>query len=192
MAKMEIYQSQATAKSPAVPQVGPTLSQPFELATHLGSSITKLGKTIETIYDKRKETQDANEARNIFREIEPVIVEQFNNTSLSSDINQVKTFYQNTSFNKFSGILKNRKANKRVNELLDGEIFKTQTGFATKLYATITKNHYNETKQGHDEDLNKIIFKMAANDSITRAMAYKEFNSFFNSIDRQHNTFFSA
>ena len=180
MAKMEIYQSQATAKSPAVPQVGPTLSQPFELATNLGSSVTKLGKTIESIYDKRKETQDTNEARNIFKEIEPVIVEQFNNTSLSSDINQVKTFYQNTGLDKFSGILKNRKANKRVKELLAGEIFKTQTGFATKLYATITKNHYNETKQGHDEDLNKIIFKMAANDSITRAMAYKEFNSFFN------------
>ena len=60
MATMKIYQSELGVKKPSIPQIGPTLVQPFELAIQAGASISKLGKAIDDIRDRRKETKSVS------------------------------------------------------------------------------------------------------------------------------------
>ena len=110
---MEIYQSQAQAKTQKSINVGEALSLPFSLAQNLGGAIDKLTANIKDASDKRKATQNQNEARELLKEIEPVIAEEFKKTSLSSNIDDVKTFYKNTSYNTFQSIVKKSKANSR-------------------------------------------------------------------------------
>ena len=69
---------------------------------------------------------------------------------------------------------------KEVKNLIAEHIFKEQSDLGPKLYGKILKNHIDETKLGHDKDLNKILFKMSANDDETRRKGYREFTSFFN------------
>ena len=63
-------------------------------------------KRFKDASDKRKATQNQNDARELLKEIEPVIAEEFKKTSLSSNIDDVKTFYKNTSYNTFSNVIK--------------------------------------------------------------------------------------
>ena len=180
MAKIQIYQSQLGAKTAKVPEIGAALSLPFGLATERGAAFSQLGQAIKDSRDKRQETQDQNDARKIIREIDIDLGTKFNDFSLSSNIDDASKFYESTDLKNYRTLFKTNKANKRVREIVGNHLFKEQTAFGQKLIGKISLNHLAETKSGHDEDLNKIIFKMASNDSITGAMGYKEFKVWFN------------
>ena len=179
MAQIKIYQSELAAKTAAVPEVGATLALPYSLATARGTAFSKLGQAYKDIKDKRKETQDQNDARKIIREIDIDLGTKFNNHQLSSNVDDVKAFYESTDINKYQSVFKKHRANKRVKELVGNHLFTEQRDYGQKLFGKITLNHRNETKAGHEKDLNRIMFKMAANDSITRDMGYREFNTWF-------------
>ena len=89
---MKIYQSEMGVKKPSVPQIGPTLSQPFELAIQAGASVSKLGKAIDDIRDRRKETKYTNQARKAAKEILPLMYETFSSFRTSSDTEMLKIF----------------------------------------------------------------------------------------------------
>ena len=98
MATMKIYQSEMGVKKPSVPQIGPTLSQPFELAIQAGASVSKLGKAIDDIRDRRKETKYTNQARKAAKEILPLMYETFSSFRTSSDTGDVKEFFKQTDY----------------------------------------------------------------------------------------------
>ena len=179
MAKLKIYQSQLGVKSPTVPQLG-AAALPFSLATQTGVGFSKLGKALEDIRDKRQETQDQNDAREIKREIDLDLGKKFDSYQRSSNTDDVTTFYNSTNIKKYQSNFNKHKANKRVKQLVADHLFKEQSELGRKLIAKTTVNHLNETKARHEEELNKFTFKMAANDPDTRRIGYKDFNSWFN------------
>ena len=77
-------------KKPTVLPIGQTLSQPFELAIQAGASVSKLGKAIDDIREKRKETKYTNQARKAAKEILPKMYETFSLFRTSSDTGDVK------------------------------------------------------------------------------------------------------
>ena len=176
MAKIKIYESQLGVQSPSVPQVG-SLAQPYELAVQFGAAVSKIGGNISAARDKRKETQNKNEARKIIKEIDPLLKEEFGKHSLSTDIGSITTFFENTDIKKFRSNLKWK--NKRIKQLVGDYIYKEQIQYADKLNTQITVNHGEETKATHDDELRQIKFKMSANDSTTRDFGYKDFDSWF-------------
>ena len=178
MAKLKIYQSQLGVKSPTVPQVG-ALALPFSLATQTGVGFSKLGKALEDIRDKRQETQDRNDAIKIEREIDLDIAEKFNSHQRSSDIADVTTFYNTTDINNYQSNFNSHKANKRVKELVGKYLFTEQKDFGQRLIGKITLNHHKETRATHEEELNKITFRMASSDKYTSGMGYRELESWF-------------
>ena len=101
MANMKIYESELGVKKAETPQVGPTLSQPFELATQLGSSVSRIGKAITDARDKRKATKYENQSREIIKEILPEIYKTFEGFTTSSDIGQVTDFFKNSDYKIF-------------------------------------------------------------------------------------------
>tara|TARA_Y100000310_G_scaffold283478_1_gene305476 strand:- start:136 stop:1791 length:1656 start_codon:yes stop_codon:yes gene_type:complete len=179
MAQIKIYQSELGAKVPTIPEVAANLALPYELATQKGTAFSKLGQAIKDIRDKRKETQDENDAIKIIREIDLDLGKKFESHQRSSKIDDVTTFYTSTDLKKYQSNFKKHKANKRVKQLVGNHLFKEQSAFGQKLIAKITLNHLNETKARHVDELNEFIFKMAANDPDTRRRGYKELNSWF-------------
>ena len=186
MAKLKIYESQLAVKKTQLPDVG-ALALPFSLAKDQGDAFQSFFKDVSDIRKSRKKTQDQNDARKIILEVDKDIQKKFSTYQTSSNEDHYKAFIDNTKLSKYSGILTGH--NKEVKALVGDHIFKEQTDHGTKLYAKILKNHIDETKLGHDKDLNKILFKMAANDDLTRSMGYREFTSWFNnSLNAQKYT----
>jgi len=178
MAKMKIYQSELGVKSPNVPQIGQTLSQPFELATYLGASVSKIGQTIQDIRNQRKDTQAQNEAQKIIKEIDLDIKRKFDSFQNATDIGVISDFYKSTDFRNYKKNV--RFKGKRVKQLVADYIFKEQIQYGDKLHTAITVNHGAETKAVHDDQRRQIIFDMSANDQITRGFGYKDYISWFN------------
>ena len=178
MAKMKIYQSELGVKSPNVPQIGQTLSQPFELATYLGASVSKIGQTIQDIRNQRKDTQAQNEAQKIIKEIDLDIKRKFDSFQNATDIGVISDFYKSTDFRNYKKNV--RFKGKRVKKLVADHIYRKQIQYGDKLHTAITVNHGAETKAVHDDQRRQIIFDMSANDQITRGFGYKDYISWFN------------
>ena len=178
MAKMKIYQSQLGVKSPNVPQIGQTLSQPFELATYLGASVSKIGQTVQNIRDKRKDTQAINESRKIIKEIDLDIKRKFDGFENATDIGEILNFYKSTDYRNYKKNV--RWKGKRVKKLVADYIYKKQIQYGDKLHTAITVNHGAETKAVHEDELRQIKFDMSANDQITKGFGYKDYISWFN------------
>ena len=58
-----------------------------------------------------------------------------------------------------------------------------------KLFSQISANHVKETLSGDQTELDKISFKMSANDIVTRKNGYKDFDNWFlNDVNKSNYT----
>ena len=184
MAKMEIYQSKAQAKTQQVMNVGGTLSLPFEIAQAQGASINKLTSAVKKIRDQRQATQDKNKARKIIKDIDPDIKNIFKDFQNSSDVANIEDFYKKTDIKNFRRKLWFK--NKRVKELVGDYIYKEQIQLGDRLMTAITTNHGIETKAVHQDELNELKLKAASNDSTTRNFAKRDLQSWFADPNNQN------
>tara|TARA_R110002020_G_scaffold162305_1_gene347866 strand:+ start:424 stop:2055 length:1632 start_codon:yes stop_codon:yes gene_type:complete len=184
MAKMEIYQSKAQAKTQQVMNVGGTLSLPFEIAQAQGASINKLTSAVKKIRDQRQATQDKNKARKIIKDIDPDIKNIFKDFQNSSDVANLEDFYKKTDIKNFKRKLWFK--NKRVKELVGDYIYKEQIQLGDRLMTKITTNHALETQQTHDDELAEYKLKASSNDQNTRNFGYRDIESWFADPNNQN------
>ena len=184
MAKMEIYQSKAQAKTQQVMNVGGTLSLPFEIAQAQGASINKLTSAVKKIRDQRQATQDKNKARKIIKDIDPDIKNIFKDFQNSSDVANLEDFYKKTDIKNFRRKLWFK--NKRVKELVGDYIYKEQIQLGDRLMTKITTNHALETQQTHDDELAEYKLKASSNDQNTRNFGYRDIESWFADPNNQN------
>ena len=179
MATMKIYQSEMGVKKPSIPQIGATLAQPFELAIQAGASISKLGKAIDDIRDRRKETKYTNQARKAAKEILPLMYEQFSLFRNSSDTGDVKDFFKQTDYKKFKKFV--RFKDKRVKEKVKKLIFDEQIRLGGQLTTETTANFKAETIDRIDTDLFCFALDMSSPEPFVRALAEKKMLTYANS-----------
>ena len=179
MATMKIYQSEMGVKKPSVPQIGPTLSQPFELAIQAGASVSKLGKAIDDIRERRKETKYTNQARKAAKEILPLMYETFSSFRTSSDTGDVKDFFKQTDYKKFKKFV--RFKDKRVKEKVKKLIFDEQIRLGGQLTTETTANFKAETIDRIDTDLFGFALDMSSPEPLVRALAEKKMLTYANS-----------
>ena len=179
MATMKIYQSEMGVKKPSIPQIGQTLAQPFELAIQAGASVSKLGKAIDDIRDRRKETKYTNQARKAAKEILPLMYEQFSLFRTSSDTGDVKEFFKQTDYKKFKKFV--RFKDKRVKEKVKKLIFDEQIRLGGQLTTETTANFKAETIDRIDTDLFGFALDMSSPEPLVRALAEKKMLTYANS-----------
>ena len=183
MATMKIYQSEMGVKKSSIPQIGPTLAQPFELAIQAGASVSKLGKAIDDIRDKRKETKYTNQARKAAKEILPLMYEEFSLFRESSDTGDVKDFFKKTDYKKFKKFV--RFKDKRVKEKIKKLIFDEQIRLGGQLTIETTSNFKKETIDGINTDMFGFAVEKASNNPTIRAIADKKMMTYVSNPEVQ-------
>tara|TARA_R110002020_G_scaffold251879_1_gene465684 strand:+ start:493 stop:2118 length:1626 start_codon:yes stop_codon:yes gene_type:complete len=180
---IKIYQSQLTVKKPTVLPIGQTLSQPFELAIQAGASVSKLGKAIDDIRDRRKETKYTNQARKAAKEILPLMYEEFSLFRTSSDTGDVKDFFKKTDYKNYKKFV--RFKDKIVKEKVKKLIFDEQIRLGGQLTTETTNNFKTETITGIEEDMFGFSVDMASNDGTVRALAKKKMETYVSNPEVQ-------
>lgn len=165
-------------KKPTIPQIGPTLAQPFELAIQAGAAVSKLGKAIDDIRERRKETKYINQARKAAKEILPLMYEEFSSFRNSSDTGDVKEFFKQTDYKKYKKFV--RWKDKRVKEKVKKLIFDEQIRLGGQLTTETTKNFRNETIDGINSDMFGFAVDMSSDEPIVRELAKKKMLAYVN------------
>ena len=171
MAIIKINRSQARVADVPVPNVSALTLDP-RLATNYGNAIASVGKVVEDARAKTQKTQDTNDARSLFLNAQKSILLEADKYKNSSNVNDVDTFYQAVTLEKFKPLLKNY--NKNVNTLFANSLYKATNDTGMKLFASILKEHGAVTQENIKKDIFNNNILAASNDPYTRYKANKE------------------
>jgi hypothetical protein len=138
MAKIKIYQSQASIQQQREPNVTSLAIDP-SVGTNFGAAISSLGKVIEDVRAKTRKTSESIEVADLTTKAHQKIILEKDKYKFSTNVEDIDTFTKSIDLNSFASLLEGK--NNRIKSQFNFELRKVTNEESTKLLAQILKQN---------------------------------------------------
>ena len=177
MAKLEIFNSQATVKESVTPKTS-TLALPFSIASQQGAAITSVAKSIAAIQKDMYAIEDTNNYNKALPALSLELDNKYNKYKNSRDTNAANKLIKDLEPGNFKKFLKNQSV--PVQRLLKAKIAEKASILVPKLNSQVVENNITDYKIGLGEAFDLAINQMISKDQAEMAMGTIAFEKLIN------------
>jgi len=177
MAKLEIFNSQATLKESATPRTS-TLALPFSLATQQGAAISSVAKTIASIQKDMYAIEDTNNYNKALPALSLEIDKKYNKYKESRDTEAANKLIKDLQPSNFQKFLKDQSV--PVQRLLKSKIAEKASLLVPKLNSQVVENNITDFKIGLSDAFDTSISQLISKDQAEMAIGTIAFEKLIN------------
>ena len=180
MAKFEIYQSQLKTTEPKTPEIG-ALRLPFSIAHEQGAAASALIKSVKGIFTANKANEDQNRFYEIITDHNIGLNKKLSDLSKGSNAKGAVDAFK--PFFKLGSVPGITKENKEVKKLVQDWLNKKKEKLTGELITATIAHSADNTLRNDEKWLNQNAIDRASNNSYHRAIADKDFESWFGNVN---------
>jgi hypothetical protein len=177
MAKLEIFNSEATLKESATPRTS-TLALPLSLATQQGAAISSVAKTIASIQKDMYAIEDTNNYNKALPALSLEIDKKYTKYKESRDTNAPNKLIKDLEPSNFKSFFKNQSV--PVQRLLKSKLAEKASLLVPKLNSQIVENNIEDFTVGLGESFDIAISQMVSKDQAEMAIGTIAFEKLIN------------
>ena len=177
MAKLEIFNSQATLKESTTPRTS-TLALPFSLATQQGAAISSVAKTIASIQKDMYAIEDTNNYNKALPALSLEIDKKYNKYKESRDTEAANKLIKDLQPSNFQKFLKDQSV--PVQRLLKSKIAEKASLLVPKLNSQVVENNITDFKIGLSDAFDTSISQLISKDQAEMAIGTIAFEKLIN------------